>query len=122
VTQGRRSVTLAPLDDTVVLGHGKVVVGPPGSAVHSHSVITALGGEGPATSAVGRDDGGVDEVEVVVAHNARATRVGDLVPKIDADQTLTDIDVKAMAMAPVLAGIATRSRARMARPQARPSP
>src|SRR5262249_21077089 len=45
---------------------------------------------------------GVDEVEVVVAHNERATlRVGDVFLKIDADQTRIDVEVEAMAMAPV---------------------
>ena len=45
---------------------------------------------------------GVEEVEVVVAHNERATlRVGDVFVKIDADQTRTDVEVEAMAMAPV---------------------
>src|SRR5580692_10029263 len=45
---------------------------------------------------------GVEEVEVVVAHNERATlRVGDVFLKIDADQTRTDVEVAAMAMAPV---------------------
>ena len=44
----------------------------------------------------------VDEVEVIVAHNERATlRVGDVFLKIDADQNRTDIEVQAMAMAPV---------------------
>ena len=44
----------------------------------------------------------VDEVEVIVAHNERATlRVGDVFLKIDADQMRTDIEVEAMAMAPV---------------------
>jgi aminoglycoside phosphotransferase (APT) family kinase protein len=44
----------------------------------------------------------VEEVEVVVAHNERATlRVGDVFLKIDADQTRTDVEVEAMAMAPV---------------------
>jgi len=39
----------------------------------------------------------VQEVEVVVAHNERATlRVGDVFLKIDADQTRTDIEVEAM--------------------------
>src|SRR3954452_3214807 len=42
------------------------------------------------------------EVEVVVAHNERATlRVGDVFVKIDADQTRTDVEVEAMTMAPV---------------------
>ena len=41
-------------------------------------------------------------VEVVVAHSERATlRVGDVFLKIDADQARTDIEVEAMAMAPI---------------------
>src|ERR1700735_2002258 len=45
---------------------------------------------------------GVEEVEVVVAHNERATlRVGGAFLKIDADQTRTDVEVAAMALAPV---------------------
>jgi hypothetical protein len=44
----------------------------------------------------------VEEVEVVVAHNERATlRVGDVFLKIDADQRRTDVEVEAMARAPV---------------------
>lgn len=44
----------------------------------------------------------VDLVEVIVAHGERATlRVGDTFVKIDADQARTDIEVQAMAMAPV---------------------
>ena len=44
----------------------------------------------------------VEEVEVVVAHQERATlRVGDVFLKIDADQTRTDREVEAMAMAPI---------------------
>jgi aminoglycoside phosphotransferase len=44
----------------------------------------------------------VDEVEVVVAHQERATlRVGDVFLKIDADQRNTDIEVEAMARAPI---------------------
>ena len=44
----------------------------------------------------------VEEVEVVVAHDERATlRVGDVFLKIDGDQTRTDVEVEAMAMAPV---------------------
>src|SRR5258708_22460730 len=44
----------------------------------------------------------VEEVEVVVAHNERATlRVGDVFLKIDADQRRTDVEVEAMAIAPV---------------------
>jgi len=45
---------------------------------------------------------GVEEIEVVVAHNERATlRVGDVFLKIDADQARTDVEVEAMAIAPV---------------------
>src|SRR4051794_41724965 len=48
------------------------------------------------------DDGDVQEVEIVVAHSERATvRVGDVFLKIDADQTRADIEVQAMAMAPI---------------------
>ncbi len=44
----------------------------------------------------------VEKVEVVVAHEERATlRVGDVFVKIDADQTRIDVEVEAMAMAPV---------------------
>ena len=45
---------------------------------------------------------GTDDVEVVVAHDERATlRVGDVFLKIDADPARTDVEVEAMAMAPV---------------------
>ena len=45
---------------------------------------------------------GVEEIEVVVAHRARATlRVGNVFLKIDTDQTRTDVEVEAMAMAPI---------------------
>jgi aminoglycoside phosphotransferase (APT) family kinase protein len=45
---------------------------------------------------------GVEEVQVVVAHSERATlRVGDVFLKIDADQTRTDVEVGAMALAPI---------------------
>jgi aminoglycoside phosphotransferase (APT) family kinase protein len=44
----------------------------------------------------------MDEVKVVVAHQACATlRVGDVFLKIDSDQTRTDVEVQAMAMVPV---------------------
>src|SRR5580704_6344085 len=44
----------------------------------------------------------MEEVEVVVAHSERATlRVGDVFLKIDADQARTDVEVEAMALAPV---------------------
>ncbi|EWM10476.1 phosphotransferase [Kutzneria sp. 744] len=45
---------------------------------------------------------GVTEVEVVVAHQERATlRVGDVFLKIDADQARIDVEVEAMALAPI---------------------
>src|SRR5262249_44874438 len=45
---------------------------------------------------------GVQEVEVLVAHHERATlRVGDVFLKIDADQTRPDVEVEAMALAPI---------------------
>ena len=45
---------------------------------------------------------GVDEVEVVVAHQERATlRVGDVFLKVDADQARIDREVEAMAIVPV---------------------
>jgi Ser/Thr protein kinase RdoA (MazF antagonist) len=44
----------------------------------------------------------VEEVEVVVVHQERVTlRVGDVFLKIDTDQTWTDVEVEAMAMAPI---------------------
>lgn len=44
----------------------------------------------------------VDEVEIVVAHHERVTLcVGEVFPKIDADQTRTDVEVEAMTMAPI---------------------
>jgi len=53
-------------------------------------------------SVIGAMMAGVVEVEVVVAHRERATvRVGDVFLKIDADQGRTDIEVQAMARAPV---------------------
>jgi aminoglycoside phosphotransferase (APT) family kinase protein len=45
---------------------------------------------------------GMEEVEVVVAHQERATlRVGEVFLKIDADQARTDVEVESMGMAPV---------------------
>src|SRR6186997_2354128 len=44
----------------------------------------------------------VEEIEVVVAHQERATlRVGEVFLKIDADQARTDVEVEAMALAPL---------------------
>ena len=49
-----------------------------------------------------RDNGDVNQVEVVVAHHECATlRVGDVFLKIDSDQTRTDVEVEAMARAPI---------------------
>ncbi|GLY95949.1 aminoglycoside phosphotransferase [Actinoplanes sp. NBRC 103695] len=45
---------------------------------------------------------GVEEVEVVVAHSERVTlRVGDVFLKVDGDPANTDVEVEAMALAPV---------------------
>ena len=45
---------------------------------------------------------GPDEVTVIVAHRERATlRVGDVFLKIDADQARVDVEVEAMARAPI---------------------
>jgi aminoglycoside phosphotransferase (APT) family kinase protein len=44
----------------------------------------------------------VEAVEVVVAHNERATlRVGDVFLKVDADQARINVEVEAMAVAPI---------------------
>ncbi len=44
----------------------------------------------------------VDQIEIIVAHRDRATlRVGDTFLKIDVDQARTDVEVQAMALAPV---------------------
>ena len=44
----------------------------------------------------------MEDVEVVVAHHERATlRVGEVFLKIDGDQARTDVEVEAMALAPV---------------------
>ncbi len=44
----------------------------------------------------------VEEVEVVVAHRERVTlRAGDVFLKIDTDQARADVEVRAMAMAPI---------------------
>ena len=44
----------------------------------------------------------VDEVEIVVAHSERATlRVGDVFLKVDGNPTNIDVEVEAMALAPV---------------------
>ncbi|HET7029153.1 MAG TPA: phosphotransferase [Candidatus Limnocylindrales bacterium] len=44
----------------------------------------------------------MEEVQVVVAHNERATlRVGDVFLKVDGDPARTDIEVRAMGLAPI---------------------
>ena len=44
----------------------------------------------------------MEEIEVVVAHSERATlRVGDVFLKIDSDQRRLDVEVEAMALAPI---------------------
>ncbi|MFI2364014.1 phosphotransferase family protein [Promicromonospora sp. NPDC019610] len=44
----------------------------------------------------------MDEVEVVVAHSQRATlRVGDVFLKVDGDREHADVEIRAMALAPV---------------------
>jgi hypothetical protein len=78
----------------------------PRSASRSRRCVPrrALGGRGRLTArglapAAYAD---VEEVEVVVAHSERATlRVGDVFLKIDADQARTDVEVEAMALAPI---------------------
>ena len=61
--------------------------------------------DGPAAMMADMEEVGIvaaEKVEVVVAHDERATlRVGDVFVKIDADQTRTDVEVEAMAIAPV---------------------
>ena len=55
-----------------------------------------------ATTAPAPENGVMGEVTVVVAHDERATlRVDDVFLKIDSDQNLTDIEVEAMAIAPI---------------------
>lgn len=78
---------------------GAVAHGPPGHGDPTRRLVARVASNRPASA---RDDGDVEEIEVVVAHNERATlRVGDVFLKIDADQTRTDIEVEAMAMAPI---------------------
>src|ERR1022692_3858278 len=73
---------------------------PPGSgtpsAAQSHAANQVMSVIIPATM------GGMEEVEVVVAHSERATlRVGDVFLKIDADQARAGAEVEAMALAPI---------------------
>jgi hypothetical protein len=78
----------------------------PEEAAKADGGLVVLGDTYAADHAARADDAeglpDVEEVEVVVAHNERATlRVGDVFLKIDADQTRTDVEVEAMAMAPI---------------------
>ena len=67
------------------------------ASVQSHARTRGIVGGHSATMA------DVEELEVVVAHNERATvRVGDVFLKIDADQSRIDVEVEAMALAPIL--------------------
>lgn len=72
---------------------------------HRANVTTLCGGTAinPVTSVViPAIIARVEEVEVVVAHQERATlRVGDVFLKIDTDQARTEVEVEAMAMVPV---------------------
>src|SRR5262249_16756672 len=71
---------------------------PDGRALRSYPQPTTRGRASghPATMA------GVAEVEVVVAHHECATlRVGDVFLKIDSDQARSDVEVEAMALAPI---------------------
>lgn len=65
--------------------------------MHASARTNRLGPRGPAARMTD-----VEEVEVVVAHDERATlRVGEVFLKIDGDQSRTDVEVEAMAMAPI---------------------
>ena len=49
-----------------------------------------------------RDNGRVEDVEIVAAHHERVTlRAGEVFLKIDTDQARTDIEVQAMGLAPI---------------------
>jgi aminoglycoside phosphotransferase (APT) family kinase protein len=77
------------------------------SRIPWHQVRTWSSGDvDPTKSAaprvVCREDGGVEEIEIVVTHSERATlRVGDVFLKIDSDQARIDVEIAAMAMVPV---------------------
>ena len=66
-------------------------------------MMPATGVVNPATAVFGAARmAGVDKVEIVLAHEERATlRVGDVFLKVDADQGRIDVEVEAMALAPV---------------------
>ncbi|SEG97781.1 hypothetical protein SAMN02982929_06875 [Saccharopolyspora kobensis] len=67
-----------------------------GSAAQSYALDPATSAVIPETMA------DMAEIEVVVAHHERATlRVGDVFLKINADRTRTDVEVEAMAVAPI---------------------
>ncbi|WP_233414291.1 phosphotransferase family protein [Nucisporomicrobium flavum] len=57
---------------------------------------------GPGSGSGSGESAGVAEVKVVVAHDERATlRVGDVFLKVDGDQKRTDVEIEAMALAPI---------------------
>jgi aminoglycoside phosphotransferase (APT) family kinase protein len=61
-----------------------------------HAVIRVTAARVP------RETAAVEEVKVIVAHDERATlRVGDMFLKIDGNQTRIDVEVEAMARAPL---------------------
>jgi aminoglycoside phosphotransferase (APT) family kinase protein len=64
--------------------------------------VSACGLQAATVGIVAEIMADVEEVQVVVAHHERVTlRVGDVFLKIDGDQTRTDIEVEAMALAPI---------------------
>jgi aminoglycoside phosphotransferase len=59
-------------------------------------------GKPVASAVVVTTMGGVERVEVVVAHEERATlRLGDMFLKIDSDRTRIEVEAEAMAIAPI---------------------
>ena len=107
VTERARSTTSTPGPTTTARAAGSAAAGCC-SRVGSTAAPYA---QGPRSKPLGRPSrftlgpariAAVDEVKVVVAHSARATlRVGDVFLKIDADQTRIDVEVEAMALAPI---------------------
>src|SRR5689334_17723102 len=64
--------------------------------------VGGAGALGPRAASLTRVTSVPDEVEVVVAHSARATlRVGDMFLKIDSDRTRIEVEVEAIALAPI---------------------
>jgi aminoglycoside phosphotransferase len=90
----------ATKDVLVLLDRGGRTAKPVGLATVSRRSRTR---QDPVTSVViPANMADVEEVEVLVAHHERATlRVGDVFLKIDTNQTRTDVEVEAMARAPI---------------------